>query len=138
MSRRIQQQEADKLQYVPTPPTYEAQTRYGNTCEGGSYQITFDYPCDSTEPFAAHLTFSSADGGGCLSIRLTSSGEYVSDNELGDCYISDSLEDVLPWVVTDGWQTHIEALQIVRRHLDTSDTGGALAQAAQCAASGGF
>ena len=127
MSRRIPQQEADSLQYVPTPPTYETQTRYGNTCEGGIYQITFDYPCDSTEPFAAHLIFSSADGGGCSSIRRTSNGQYVSNNELGDCYISDSLESVLPWVVTEGWQTHIEAVQRVRGPLDSSATDCSLA-----------
>lgn len=127
MSRRIHQQEADKLQYVPTPPTYETQTRYGKTCEGGSYQITFDYPCESTEPYAAHLIFSSADGGGCSSIRRTSNGEYVSDNELGDCYISDILASALPWVVTEGWQTHVEPVQIVRRPLDTTDTESHLA-----------
>jgi hypothetical protein len=105
MNMELTSAEAEKIALVPVPAVYDRQVQLGETCEGGTYDMTIDFPCDSDTPFRVHVMYTSRDGGGSATLRRTECGRFLGSNGLDRWYIGDDAEQQLPWVVYEGYKT---------------------------------
>ena len=108
--KSISEQDAARLELMPTPDMYDSQVQWGETSEGGTYRMLLNFEDDSDYPFALHVAFSSRDGGGSMLINKTADGNFVAVDDLGRWHLSHDPNHLLPWPVATGWRTRAEPL----------------------------